>query len=113
MKVLHFFKTYWPDSFGGVERTIHAIAESTAGHGVETQVLSLSRAPVENTRRVGGHMAVKARLDFELASTGFSRDVFRKFDTQRSRDVQWQGQLLLPLREQAFAGRPSSCSCNF
>ncbi|WP_217573724.1 glycosyltransferase [Mesorhizobium sp. GbtcB19] len=81
MKVLHFFKTYWPDSFGGVERTIHAIAESTAGHGVETQVLSLSSAPDENTGRIGGHMAVKARLDFELASTGFSREVFRKFDT--------------------------------
>lgn len=81
MKVLHFFKTYWPDTFGGVERTIHAIAESTASHGVETQVLSLSNAPDQNTRRIDGHMAVKAKLDFELASTGFSREVFRKFDT--------------------------------
>ncbi|KUM25854.1 glycosyl transferase family 1 [Mesorhizobium loti] len=79
MKVLHFFKTYWPDSFGGVERTIHAIAQSTAAYGVETEVLSLSRAPEENTRRLDGHMAVKARLDFELASTGFSREAFRKF----------------------------------
>ncbi|TPI60402.1 glycosyltransferase [Mesorhizobium sp. B3-1-3] len=80
MKVLHFFKTYWPDSFGGVERTIHAIAESTAGYGIETQVLSLSSAPEENTGRIDGHIAVKAKLDFELASTGFSREVFRKFD---------------------------------
>lgn len=79
MKVLHFFKTYWPDTFGGVERTIHSIAESTAGHGVETQVLSLSRAPEENTQRLDGHVAQKARLDLELASTGFSREVFRKF----------------------------------
>jgi rhamnosyl/mannosyltransferase len=79
VKVLHFFKTYWPDTFGGVERTIHAIAESTARHGVETQVLSLSRTPEENTQRLDGHMAVKARLDFELASTGFSREAFRKF----------------------------------
>ncbi|MDG4893873.1 glycosyltransferase [Mesorhizobium sp. WSM4976] len=79
MKVLHFFKTYWPDTFGGVERTIHAIAQSTAAYGVETEVLSLSRTPEENTRRLDGHMAVKARLDFELASTGFSREAFRKF----------------------------------
>lgn len=79
MKVLHFFKTYWPDSFGGVERTIHAIAQSTASHGVETEVLSLSRTPDENTKRLDGHMARKARLNFELASTGFSLDVFRKF----------------------------------
>ena len=80
MKVLHFFKTYWPDTFGGVERTIHAIAQSTASHGVETEVLSLSRFPDENTRRFDGHMARKARLDFDLASTGFSREVFGKFD---------------------------------
>lgn len=79
LKVLHFFKTYWPDTFGGVERTIHAIAQSTASHGVETEVLSLSRAPDENTQRLDGHMARKARLDFELASTGFSLEVFRKF----------------------------------
>lgn len=79
MKVLHFFKTYWPDSFGGVERTIHAIAQSTARHGIETEVLSLSRTPDEATQHFDGHVARKAKLDFELASTGFSRDVFRKF----------------------------------
>ncbi len=79
MKVLHLFKTYWPDTFGGVERTIHAIAQSTAAHGVEAEVLSLSRAPSENTQRFDGHMARKARLDFELASTGFSLEVFRRF----------------------------------
>ncbi|ESY94428.1 glycosyltransferase [Mesorhizobium sp. LNHC229A00] len=81
MKVLHFFKTYWPDTFGGVERTIHAIAQSTARHGIETEVLSLSRSPGENTRAFDGHMARKAKLDFELASTGFSREVFREFAT--------------------------------
>jgi glycosyltransferase involved in cell wall biosynthesis len=79
LKVLHFFKTYWPDSFGGVERTIHAIAQSTAGHGIETEVLSLSRTPNESSRRIDGHMARKAKLDFELASTGFSREVFQEF----------------------------------
>lgn len=79
MKVLHFFKTYWPDTFGGIERTIHAIAQSTAPHGIESEVLSLSPVPDENTRRLDGHIAHKAKLDFELASTGFSRDVFRKF----------------------------------
>ncbi|WP_192244045.1 glycosyltransferase [Mesorhizobium silamurunense] len=79
MKVLHFFKTYWPDSFGGVERTIHAIAQSTARHGIETEVLSLSRTPEESSQRIDGHMARKARLDFELASTGFSREAFRQF----------------------------------
>jgi rhamnosyl/mannosyltransferase len=79
LKVLHFFKTYWPDTFGGVERTIHAIAQSTAAHGVETEVLSLSRTPDENTKRLVGHMARKAKRDFVQASAGFAREVFRKF----------------------------------
>ncbi|KXF78318.1 glycosyl transferase family 1 [Paramesorhizobium deserti] len=79
MRVLHFFKTYWPDTFGGIERTIHAIAKGTAAHGVETAVLSLSRHPVENTVEFDGDWAYKARLDFELASTGFSFEAFSRF----------------------------------
>ncbi|WP_018860011.1 glycosyltransferase family 4 protein [Rhizobium sp. 42MFCr.1] len=79
MRVLHFFKTYWPDTFGGVERTIHAIAKGTAEHGIHSDVLSLSRTPEQNTREFDGHMAHKAKLDFEFASTGFSCEVFRKF----------------------------------
>ncbi|MBB2697659.1 UNVERIFIED_ORG: rhamnosyl/mannosyltransferase [Rhizobium esperanzae] len=79
MKVLHFFKTYWPDTFGGVERTIHAIAKGTQKHGICSEVLSLSRSPDTNTMVFDGHMAYKAKLDFEFASTGFSRDVFHHF----------------------------------
>ncbi len=79
MRVLHFFKTYWPDTFGGVERTIHAIAKGTAELGIQSDVLSLSRTPEQNTREFDGHMAHKAKLDFEFASTGFSREVFGKF----------------------------------
>lgn len=79
MKVLHFFKTYWPDTFGGVERTIHAIASGTAKYSVQSDVLSLSATPAENTVRFDGHMAHKSKLDFDVASTGFSRSVFAKF----------------------------------
>ena len=79
MRVLHFFKTYWPDTFGGIERSIHAIAKGTEKYGVQSDVLSLSKSPETNTLAFDGHMAYKAKLDFELASTGFSRDVFRHF----------------------------------
>lgn len=79
MRVLHFFKTYWPDSFGGVERTIHAIAKGTSEYGVQSDVLSLSRVPQQNTCEFGGSIAHKAKLDFEFASTGFSRDAFGRF----------------------------------
>ncbi len=79
MRVLHFFKTYWPDTFGGIERTIHAIATGTKDMGIETDVLSLSRKPAENSLVFDGHRADKAKLDFEFASTGFSREAFGKF----------------------------------
>ncbi|MDM9646330.1 glycosyltransferase family 4 protein [Rhizobium sp. S163] len=79
MRVLHFFKTYWPDTFGGVERTIHAIAKGTARYGVQSDVLSLSDEPERNTQEFDGHIAYKAKLDFEFASTGFSREVFGRF----------------------------------
>lgn len=79
MRVLHFFKTYWPDTFGGIERTIHAVVKGTAEHGITSDVLSLSARPKENTQNFDGHMAYKAKLDFEFASTGLSRDVFFQF----------------------------------
>jgi len=79
MRVLHFFKTYWPDTFGGIERTIHAIAKGTAKYGVQSEVLSLSQAPLQNSRELDGHVAYKAKLDLEFASTGFSREVFGRF----------------------------------
>jgi rhamnosyl/mannosyltransferase len=79
MKVLHFFKTYYPDSFGGVERTIHAIAKGCHSQGIESDVLSLSPQPAKNTVLFDGHTAYKAKLDFEFASTGFSREAFSKF----------------------------------
>lgn len=79
MRVLHVFKTYHPDTFGGVERTIHAIAKGSLAHGIQSDVLSLSRHPKSNTVEFDGHMAYKAKLDLEFASTGFSREAFSKF----------------------------------
>lgn len=79
MRVLHFFKTYHPETKGGVEQTIYSIATGTAPYGVETDVLSLSTSPNLNTVTIEEHFAHKAKLDFYIASTGFSWSVFRKF----------------------------------
>jgi len=83
MRVLHFFKTYWPDTFGGMERAIHAIACGTSKLGVEPTVLSLSRKPEENSVFFDGHWAYKAKLDLEVASTGFSLGAFKRFGNWR------------------------------
>ena len=85
MKVLHFFKTYWPDNFGGIERTIASIAKATAELGVDTTVLSLSSKPSQGSESFAGHRSVKARLDLHIASTGLSADVFAKFAREAAR----------------------------
>lgn len=80
MKVLHVFKTYWPDTFGGVERVINSISVGCAKLGVHSDVVSLSAAPPANTIAFNGQLARKAKLDLEIASTGFSRELFFEFD---------------------------------
>jgi len=79
MRVLHFYKTFAPDSFGGAQSVIRDIARGTEPFGVETQVLSLSRNPDGNSVHVDGVWARKARLHLELASTGLSLSVLTVF----------------------------------
>jgi rhamnosyl/mannosyltransferase len=79
VKVLHFFKTYLPDTFGGIERVIYEIAEGVARQGVQTDVLSLSRTPGAAPIAVGNHVAHKAMLDLDFASTGLSLAAFGAF----------------------------------
>jgi rhamnosyl/mannosyltransferase len=85
MRVLHFFKSYAPDSFGGTQTVIGDIAHGTAPFGVETEVLSLSRTPEQHSVVIEGHLARKAKLDFEIASTGFSLSAFSIFSEMAER----------------------------
>lgn len=88
MRVLHFYKTFAPDSFGGTQSVIRDIARGTAPFGVETQVLSLSRNPDGNSIHVDGVWARKARLHLEVASTGLSLSVLSVFnDMARDADL--------------------------
>ncbi|WP_285431509.1 glycosyltransferase family 4 protein [Pseudomonas sp. fls2-241-R2A-110] len=79
MRVLHFFKTYLPDSVGGIEQVIFQLCESGAQHGVESQVLTLSADPTPPVVRLGQHEVHRAKLDIQFASTGFSWSVFKQF----------------------------------
>jgi glycosyltransferase involved in cell wall biosynthesis len=79
IKVLHFFKTYYPETMGGIEQVIFQIAEGGARHGFESEVLSLSRQGAARDEVVGHHVSHRSKLDFQLASTGFSLSVFKDF----------------------------------
>ncbi|MTI64704.1 glycosyltransferase family 4 protein [Methylophaga sp.] len=79
MRVLHFFKTYFPDSFGGIEQVINQIARGAAHHAIETDVLSLSKDGDNSTIELDGHHVHRAKQNFYIASTGISFSVFQQF----------------------------------
>jgi len=79
MRVLHFYKTSFPDSIGGVETVINQIARGANKLGVKTDVLSLTRERVPRTIEIDGYLLHRARLDMEIASTGFSMSAFWRF----------------------------------
>ncbi len=79
MKVLHFFKTYYPDSYGGIENLIFQLASNGDKQGIQSEVLSLSSNGGARNERIENHLAHRSKLDFYLASTGFSYSVFNDF----------------------------------
>ncbi|MCB1459698.1 MAG: glycosyltransferase [Nitratireductor sp.] len=88
MKVLHFFKTFWPDSLGGIERVIDTIASGLVDSGVKSTVLTLSSEPQPGELFRNGYRVVQARKNFEFASTGISFDAIGKFrELARESDI--------------------------
>ncbi|MBF0642470.1 glycosyltransferase involved in cell wall biosynthesis [Pseudomonas protegens] len=79
MKVLHFYKTSYPDTMGGVEQVINQIARGAKRLGVETDVLSLTSERLPRSFEVDGYTGHRARMDLQVASTGFSASAFFRF----------------------------------
>lgn len=78
-KILHFFKTYYPQTMGGIEQVIFQLAEGGMAHGHQAEVLYLSQRGSARAEPFGNHMTHRSRLDLELASTGFSLSALRDF----------------------------------
>ncbi len=72
MRVLHFYKTYYPDSVGGIEQTIRQMCVGTGRLGVTNAVLSLSRDKNLVPITFEGHTVHRAPLDFEFLSNACS-----------------------------------------
>lgn len=77
--VLHVFKLYYPEIFGGVQRVIHDIAEGTVDHGYNGRVFALSEQPNPEPFKVGRHEAVTLKQQICVASTGLSLSAFLAF----------------------------------
>ncbi len=72
MKVLHVYRTYFPDTQGGLEETIRQICTNTRQYGVDSRVFCLSRAPHPKIIHLPEADVYRAPLTFEVASCGFS-----------------------------------------
>ncbi|MDV7021513.1 glycosyltransferase family 4 protein [Atlantibacter subterranea] len=79
LKVLHFYKTYYPDTFGGIEQVIYQLSEAGVEYGIESTVLSLSKRGDIDNQKIGGQRVFYARTNFEIASNPFSLSCVKKF----------------------------------
>jgi glycosyltransferase involved in cell wall biosynthesis len=79
MRVLHLFKTYLPESVGGIEQVILQICQSGIAHGVHSEVLALSDNPEAAQIQVADHRVHLVKRDLHLASTGLSYKILPKF----------------------------------
>ena len=80
LKVLHFFKTYYPETpGGGIEQVIYQLAQGSVAYGIEPQVLYLSANGAARNQPHGNHMTHRSKQDLYIASTGLSLSGIRDF----------------------------------
>ena len=79
MNVLHVYRTYFPDSQGGLEEVIRQICLSTRELGVTSRVFTLSDEPYPRRLPRVECEVVRVRKTFEVASCGFALTGLRRF----------------------------------
>jgi len=79
VKVLHFYRTYFPDTQGGLEEAIRQICASTKIHGVESRILTLSKNPEPQIIQFPEADVYRARLDLDIASCSMGVEAFSMF----------------------------------
>lgn len=78
IKVLHCYKTYYPDTFGGIEQVIYQLSEGCAGEGIASTVFTHTPGAT-NEGKLDNHYCVRHHSSIEIASTPFSFSSFRRF----------------------------------
>lgn len=86
MKVLHIYKTYMPDTVGGVETAIQELSQGMKTFGVESQILTVSNREQINT---DDQITVnRLKKSFSISSCPFSINFMRQFrDYTASADI--------------------------
>ena len=79
IRVLHFYKSSYPEITGGVECLIHEIANGTSSKEIKSDVLSLTYEKNSKILNMKNYILHKEKCNFQIASTGFSLSVIYKF----------------------------------
>ncbi|WP_077530422.1 glycosyltransferase [Vreelandella utahensis] len=79
MRVLHVYRTYFPESQGGLEETIRQICMGTQALGVSNRVFTLAPGASGEVIQRPEAAVVRHRLDAEVASCGLSLPAIRAF----------------------------------
>jgi glycosyltransferase involved in cell wall biosynthesis len=79
VNVLHVYKRFYPDRYGGVERMLHQLVAATEPRGVCNTVLSIATPDPLVGDMPSDLRTLRLRQSFELASTPFSFEAARRF----------------------------------
>lgn len=79
LRVLHVYKTYYPDTYGGIEQVIYQLSQGLVQQGISTDVFTFS--PDKNTGPVAyeDHRVIYNKQLTEVASTPFSLQAMKRF----------------------------------
>lgn len=79
MKVLHVFKTYYPDTRGGTEEFIHQLIVQTRDCGIQSDVFTLSADPHPKGQMVEGVRVISLPLAGKPFGVPWSWSALRQF----------------------------------
>ena len=71
MRILHVYRTYYPDSLGGIQEAIRQICLSTQANGAEIRIFTLSPSPTPKNIFSAEGLIVRARSWMAPASCNF------------------------------------------
>ena len=79
MRVLHVLKTFFPDTYGGIEQVAHTLASHTTKLGIDNRVLVLTPGKTRIDVDPSGYEIRRYHQDMYIASTGLSASFLLNF----------------------------------
>ncbi len=85
MKILHVYKSYYPETQGGVERLIHMLSTQTASMGCQNRLLTCTSQKNFHRQKNNALEVYYYPATIEVASSPFSYALWKDF----SKQVEW------------------------